>query len=228
MKWYKHISDSLDDPFIFDLIDTFGADGYLVFFGILEIYSREFKTEDDWKLSVTHAYLRQKLHKRQDTLVIKILKHIQNSGKWNIVFENNQVIIFIPKFTELIDEWSRRKLSSHSVVTPKILNTDKDKEEDKDTTSSVVVCRNKVKVKYDDDFLCFYSAYPKHIGKEAAWKAWQKRNGDRPDLNTLLKKIESQKNTENWKKENGSFIPHPATWINNARWEDEVESKSQW
>lgn len=106
-------------------------------------------------------------------------------------------------------------------------NTNADQEKTIRNTNKVKV-KVKVKVKYDDDFLCFYSAYPKHIGKEAAWKAWQKRNGDRPDLNTLLKKIESQKNTENWKKENGSFIPHPATWINNARWEDEVESKSQW
>jgi len=81
MKWFKHISDSLDDPFIFDLMNKFEADGYLVFFGVLEIYSREFKPELNWNLSVTRAYLKQKLHKRQDTLIIKILKHIQNSSK---------------------------------------------------------------------------------------------------------------------------------------------------
>jgi len=128
MKWYKHISDSLDDPFIFDLITQFGADGYLVFFGVLEIYSREFKTEDNWKLTVTQPYLTTKLHKRQSTLVIKILKHIQNSGKWEIDFNNDQVIIFIPKFTELLDDWSQRKLRSNSVVTPKILNVNKIKD----------------------------------------------------------------------------------------------------
>lgn len=128
MKWYKHISDSLDDPFIFELMDEFGADGYLVFFGTLEIYSREFKPELNWKLNVTQSYLTQKLHKRQSTLVIKILKHIQNSGKWELELNDNQVIIFIPKFTELIDEWSKRKLGSCSVVAPKILKTDKEEE----------------------------------------------------------------------------------------------------
>ena len=76
MKWFKHISDSLDDPFIFELLDLFGADGYLVFFGVLEIYSREFKPELNWNLTVTRAQLRAKLHKRQDTLIINILKHI--------------------------------------------------------------------------------------------------------------------------------------------------------
>ena len=128
MKWFKHISDSLDDPFIFDLIDRFGADGYLVFFGILEIYSREFKSKDDWKLSVTRSQLRAKFHKRQDTLIIKSLKHIQNSGKWEIEIKDSQVIIFIPKFKELIDEWTKRKLRSGSVVAPKKHKLNKNKE----------------------------------------------------------------------------------------------------
>lgn len=141
MKWFKHISDSLDDPFVSDLMDVYGADGYLVFFGVLEIYSREFKVEDNWKLNVTQSYLTRKLHKRQSTLVIKILKHIQNSGKWEIEFNNDKVIVYIPKFTELIDEWSKRKLVSHSVVTPKILKTDKeeDKELDKDIKKRDVI-----------------------------------------------------------------------------------------
>jgi hypothetical protein len=129
MKWFKHISDSLDDPFIFDLIDRFGSDGYLVFFGVLEIYSREFKTELDWNLLITRSQLRSKFHKRQDTLIINCLKHIQNSGKWNVTFKDDQVIIFIPKFTKIIDEWTKRKLSSDSVVTPKILRVNKNKEE---------------------------------------------------------------------------------------------------
>ena len=40
MKWFKHISDSLDDPFIFDLMTEFKSDGYVVFFGVIEIYSK--------------------------------------------------------------------------------------------------------------------------------------------------------------------------------------------
>jgi len=117
MKWFKHISDSLDDPFIFGLINKFGGDGYLVFFGVLEIYSREFKPKLNWNLQITRAYLKQKLHKRQDTLIIKILKVIQNSGKWEITFKDDQVIIFIPKFIELIDNWTKTKLSGDSEET---------------------------------------------------------------------------------------------------------------
>ncbi|MBW2178803.1 MAG: hypothetical protein JRG81_00280 [Deltaproteobacteria bacterium] len=130
IKWFKHISDSLDDPFIFDLMDRFGADGYLVFFGVLEIYSREFKTKHDWKLNVTRSYLSRKLNKRQSTLVMKCLKHIQKSGKWEITFNDEQVIVFIPKFTEIIGEWTRRKLRSPSADAPKILKTEEEAEEE--------------------------------------------------------------------------------------------------
>lgn len=84
---------------------------------------------------------------------------------------------------------------------------------------------------YTPDFLQFYNEYPKHIGKEPAWKAWQKLNGSRPDLSTMLLKINEMKKSEDWTKDNGKFIPHPATWLNQKRWEDEgvkLEVKSSW
>ena len=132
MKWFKHISDSLDDPFIFELMSKHGSDGYLVFFGILEIYSREFHSEDSWNLCVTLSYLKRKFHKTHRQLITNPLQTISNSGKWDVTIEDDKVTIFIPKFTELLDEWSRRKLGSHSGATPKILKTDKDKDKELD------------------------------------------------------------------------------------------------
>lgn len=138
MKWFKHISDSLDDPFIFNLMTQCGSDGYLVFFGILEIYSREFKPELGWKLSITRAYLKQKLCKRQDTLIIKSLELIKNSGKWIVEFDKDNISIFIPKFTDLLDNYTKntnpkisQKLASDQQETFQPIRI-KNKEEDKD------------------------------------------------------------------------------------------------
>jgi len=128
MKWFKHISDSLDDPLIYDLLVEFGSDGYLVFFGILEKYSREFSPENGWNLVINPSYFHQKFLVSSK----KIEKILSKIHTWDIKFKDNKVIIFIPKFTELLDEWSRRKLGSSSGVTPKNLNTDKDKDTDKD------------------------------------------------------------------------------------------------
>jgi len=35
--------------------------------------------------------------------------------------------------------------------------------------------------------------------------------------------VNAQKATEQWRKDNGQFIPHPQTWLNQRRWEDDVE-----
>ena len=38
----------------------------------------------------------------------------------------------------------------------------------------------------------------------------------------MITAIERWEQTEQWKDNGGRFIPHPATWLNQRRWEDEV------
>lgn len=55
----------------------------------------------------------------------------------------------------------------------------------------------------------------------AAEKAWQKAkiNGHTDDV---IAAVEAQKQSEQWRKERGQFIPNPATWITQGRWLDEL------
>ena len=76
------------------------------------------------------------------------------------------------------------------------------------------------------DFELFWSSYPRKVGKEAARRSWAKTKGKRPTINVLLKAVEDQKKTEQWNKDRGAFIPHPATWLNQGRWDDEVETQT--
>ena len=41
MKWFKHMSNTLDNPKIQDLLDKWGAKGYLWYFGTLEFLAKE-------------------------------------------------------------------------------------------------------------------------------------------------------------------------------------------
>ena len=34
--------------------------------------------------------------------------------------------------------------------------------------------------------------------------------------------VENYKETDQWKKDNGQFIPYPATWLHQERWKDEI------
>jgi hypothetical protein len=37
----------------------------------------------------------------------------------------------------------------------------------------------------------------------------------------ILLAIERQKTWDQWTKDSGQFIPHPATWLSQGRWDDE-------
>jgi hypothetical protein len=139
VKWFKHISDSLDDPFIFGLMEEFGHSGYVVFFGVLEIYSREFSTKDDWILTEKLSYFRHKLL----ISCSKFKKILSKITKWEVTYNGDLVSIYIPKYKELLDESTLKKLREHdksfrnaSGMLPKSEGTDKeedkDKEEDRD------------------------------------------------------------------------------------------------
>lgn len=71
----------------------------------------------------------------------------------------------------------------------------------------------------DDGFAIFWKKYPRKIGKSNAEKSWKKR---KPDLAVVLSALETQIQSEQWQKDNGKFIPHPTTWLNGKRWEDET------
>jgi hypothetical protein len=69
----------------------------------------------------------------------------------------------------------------------------------------------------------FWVAYPKKKAKDAAQRAWTKRRPNDDLLTVMLRALERQKSSPDWQKESGRYIPFPATWLNQARWTDEVE-----
>ena len=76
---------------------------------------------------------------------------------------------------------------------------------------------------YSDDFLEFWSAYPKKIGKGAAYKIYQKLKLTKKEKDEILSALKWQKKSQQWQKDNGQFIPYPATYLNQRRWEDEQQ-----
>lgn len=67
----------------------------------------------------------------------------------------------------------------------------------------------------------FWKAYPKKVNRKEALYRWKKAK--LPPIEVILKKISEQKNTDEWQKDNGKYIPHPSTWINKERWLDEID-----
>lgn len=68
----------------------------------------------------------------------------------------------------------------------------------------------------------FWAAYPRKVGKQAAWKAWSKLKPSAELTKAILAAVEYQRNCPQWQKDGGQYIPNPATWLNQGRWEDKL------
>ena len=78
----------------------------------------------------------------------------------------------------------------------------------------------------DDVFAAFWQAYPSKKAKGHALKAWAKLTAE--ERGKCLPAIQAQVAAKHFKGSDGvDYIPHPATWLNARRWEDELAQVKQ-
>ena len=78
---------------------------------------------------------------------------------------------------------------------------------------------------YIDHFNKFWVAYPKKVSKTTAEKSFKKLKVDDELLIKMIDSLEVHKQSKQW--QDRQFIPNPSTWLNQRRWEDEVEEVSK-
>lgn len=105
---------------------------------------------------------------------------------------------------------------------PLILNSNTFNSED-----TLTIYKNHIEPDIDQhQFDAFWSAYPRKVAKRAAMKAFAKvmQSKDAPTIKQLLDGVNRYKSSTLDSK----FIAHPATWLNQGRWEDDLpETTSQ-
>lgn len=79
---------------------------------------------------------------------------------------------------------------------------------------------------YEERFGRFWEAYPKKIGKGAARNSFIKLKPSEALTEQMLGAIARAKQTAQWQKDRGQYIPNPATWLNQSRWEDNYEENA--
>ena len=70
----------------------------------------------------------------------------------------------------------------------------------------------------------FWIAYPRKVGKGAARKAWGKIRQPATTLALIMIALKWQTVSEQWTKEGGQYVPMPATYLNQERWDDDPGS----
>jgi hypothetical protein len=75
----------------------------------------------------------------------------------------------------------------------------------------------------DLEFEQFYKAYPRKVKKPDALKAWGQVAAARPPLAEVLAAVQNQRQSHQWRKERGEFIPYPGTWLRSHGWGDVLD-----
>lgn len=101
--------------------------------------------------------------------------------------------------------------------------TTKDKELKNKDITPIAPKGETERVTYSERFERFWKSYPRKIGKMAAWNVFRRLKVDDALLDTMLRTLEAQKKSDDWKRDGGQYIPHPRTWLNQGRWEDSVD-----
>ena len=107
-----------------------------------------------------------------------------------------------------------------------IQETENEKEKEINKNDKNVINNNPLypplKEEGDELFSLFWSNYPKKVGKGYAKKCFDKIKPSRELVDTMVKAINAQRKSEAWQRDKGQYIPNPSTWLNQQRWEDDL------
>lgn len=211
MKWFKHFSDALDDPFIQELIDEFGPSGYLAWFGLIEIIAKENGNKLTGKLEVKPSFLKRKLR-----ISVKKLKEIyrfcsgevgqnldKTSAKPKLLFnfQKEKWVFELTKMLELKDNYIK-----DLQATSKKPSIEEEEEEEEEITNAGNV---------------------KKLAFERWWNITPKRNGRRvgkKEASTLFRVIPisdyKDLNRATLNYSSNETIRDPCRFLKNDYWKD--------
>lgn len=138
--------------------------------------------------------------------------HIQTNSRFSIVTVVNWDIYQQQDFK--VEQANEQPVNSRRTAGEQPVNTNKNVKNDKNTNMGG---------RFDE----FWSLYPKKIGKAAALKSWKANKCD-AIADRIMAAIPKQTSSPQWQKNNGQYIPHPTSWLNQGRWDDVVEEVNEW
>lgn len=232
LDYFPHDVDVTTDPKIEPAILRYGAAAYAFYFVHLEYCYRS----DDLCVDVSateigtemREVIQRKLHISAEEYDL-ILKSFLRHGAFDSEFYTQTGKLTshgIKKRAEKVFGKREREAVRYSEsVSGDVSATETGAETGERKAKQSTEKNSKQNIVSDDRFQQFWATYPRKVGKGAALKAWMKIKPSADLHSRILKAIEEQKNTPQWTRDDGQFIPHPATWLNQGRWDDETPNR---
>jgi hypothetical protein len=212
----KHDYTARNDQRVLQLRFKFGAEGYGAYWMLLEYMAEDPTGYLDrgalGGLSISIGVANGRLSEIVDCcLEIGLLKVCEHGKLFSERLIDHKKNLF--DASENGRNGAKKRWGNRGLLVPQCEpNADIDKDTDQD---------KELKNKYNVFFEKFWESYPKKTGKGAALKSWQKIKDKNATLDLILGALAWQTETINWQKENGQYVPNPATYLNQQRWLDE-------
>jgi hypothetical protein len=241
VDYFPHVTEHRKTMFILET--KWGNDGYASWFKILEKLGSSDGHFLDCREEISLTYLAAYCRVSEEILT----KIIDTLAYLNAIDRNlwRQKVIFCQRFIDGVKDAYRKRLDNFptrekvfAVLSLSVIefpaeetqlegvsdagSTEREREREREIKEKLKTSSSSV----DDVFLKFWLIYPRKVGKGDAEKAWKKISKPVETFALIEAALKWQKESIEWRKENGAFIPHPSTYLNQRRWEDESGSVS--
>ena len=105
-------------------------------------------------------------------------------------------------------------------------DSDSESESDSDSDKALKTAQC-ARVREDDAFEVFWKAYPKKVGKSDCRQIWEKLRPSKELFAKIMSTLSAASASDQWTREGHRFVPNPATWLRQGRWDDDVGSYPQ-
>lgn len=231
--YFPHDANASDSDTLTILQGRWGNDGYSFFFKLLEKLAGSEGHVIDCRNPLKWQLLLAKTRLNEETGE-EMMKVLADLGAIDPELWSKHRLIWCQELVDSIADVyknRRRPIPARPTTTEQnAITTDDNALTTGESTQSKVKkskVNNTKKQSIYQEFEVFWEAYPKKKSKGDAEKAFGKVNPGKQLLAIMLTKIEQAKKSADWLKDNGQFIPYPATWLNRKCWEDELAEKGE-
>ena len=186
--------------------------------------------DDDGRLKGDPALLRSKIFPRDPAIkveeVLEWLEEIVACGLIVRYSMSGDDYLVHPNWFKYQTLRADRKKESNIPTPPSDLLPTNGQPDDNQTSAQDKIREGKVrKEKVQALFEEFWKEYPNKTAKKKAKESFERAFRDTPEVEDLFKCVMTglakAKKSSQWVKDEGRFIPHPTTWLNQERWNDE-------
>jgi len=201
----------------FHMVQRSDDDGVVEVYPLMKLLGT---APDNFKVLILKGYVRQ-LNEDQVTVIEDWLEHnkIRADRKVDSIYK--KLLLEVVPTIKLIEAKPRSDVldNSRRIGGQSTDGLSKDKlRQDKLSKEASPIGSTELK----ESFNLFWLEYPKKISKGTAEKAWIKIKPSKELVDKIILSVKDHKNTKQWKESEGKFIPHPTTFLNGKRYEDEL------